>query len=102
MMACCLLFCFVFCFCFWLRYGACGILVPQPGIEPMPSAVKAWNPNYWTAREFPMACSLEMSSQQSSDSQAWWHITITCERLLKLLVFRQHPRSMTSESQQSF
>ena len=33
--------------------AACGILVPQPGIEPRPSAVKAWSPNHWTAKEFP-------------------------------------------------
>ena len=31
---------------------ACGILVPQPGFEPRPLAVKAWSPNHWTAREF--------------------------------------------------
>ena len=32
---------------------AFGILVPRPGIEPTPSAVKALSPNHWTAREFP-------------------------------------------------
>ena len=31
----------------------CGILVPWPGIEPRPSAVKAWSPYHWTTREFP-------------------------------------------------
>jgi len=31
---------------------ACGILVPQLGIEPGPSAVRAKTPNHWTAREF--------------------------------------------------
>ena len=40
---------------FWPNYAACGILVPQPGIEPRPSAVKAQSPNHWTAREFPTA-----------------------------------------------
>ena len=34
---------------------ACGILVPRPGVEPRPTAVKATSPNYWTAREFPIA-----------------------------------------------
>ena len=29
------------------------ILVPRPGIEPAPSAVKTQRPNHWTAREFP-------------------------------------------------
>ena len=32
---------------------ACGILVPQPGIEPWPLTVKVPSPNHWTAREFP-------------------------------------------------
>ena len=41
---------FVFCF-----FGcvAGGILIPQPGMEPRPSAVKARSPNHWTTREFP-------------------------------------------------
>ena len=29
----------------------CGILVPQPGIEPMLSAVEGQSLNHWTARE---------------------------------------------------
>ena len=41
-------------FFFWPRHAACGILVPQPGIEPGPSAVKALSPNHWTARELPL------------------------------------------------
>ena len=32
---------------------ACEILVPQPGIEPLPPAVEAQSPNHWTARELP-------------------------------------------------
>ena len=41
-------------FFFWPHRSACGILVPrQPGLEPGPSAVRAWSPNPWTAREFP-------------------------------------------------
>ena len=27
--------------------------LPLPGIEPMFSAVEAWNPNHWTARKVP-------------------------------------------------
>ena len=30
------------------------ILVPWPGIEPMPPVVETWSPNYWAAREFPL------------------------------------------------
>ena len=33
--------------------AVCGIVVPQPGIEPRPLSVKAWSPNHWTIREFP-------------------------------------------------
>ena len=33
----------------------CSILVPRPGIELGPSAMKACSPNHWTSREFPVA-----------------------------------------------
>ena len=36
-----------------LCHAACGIFVPQPGVKPRPSAVKAQSPNHWTTREFP-------------------------------------------------
>ena len=39
-------------FCFY-GHAACGILVPQPGIESVAPAVEAWSPNHWTAREVP-------------------------------------------------
>ena len=31
---------------FWLCHVACGMLVPQPGIEPTPPAVEAQSPNH--------------------------------------------------------
>ena len=34
---------------------ACGILVPQPGIEPLPPAVESWVLNHWTTMEVPAA-----------------------------------------------
>ena len=37
----------------------CRILVPQPGIEPGPTAMKALSPNHWTTRELPRPKSLE-------------------------------------------
>ena len=40
---------------FWLCHAACGILVPQPGTEPRPTAVKVQSPNDWTARKFPLS-----------------------------------------------
>ena len=30
-----------------------GILVPQPGIKPLPPAVEVWSVNHWTTGEFP-------------------------------------------------
>ena len=39
-------------FFFWLSWSACGILVPQPGIEPIPSTVKDQSPNHKIPREF--------------------------------------------------
>ena len=32
---------------------ACGILVPQPGTEPMPPVIGRVASNHWIAREFP-------------------------------------------------
>ena len=45
----CLFVCFSF---FWPCHMACGILVPQPGIEPRPSKVRAQSLNHWTTRQF--------------------------------------------------
>ena len=39
---------------FWPHLAACRILVPQPGIEPMPPAVEAQSPNHWTAHGIPL------------------------------------------------
>ena len=38
-------------FFFWLCHAACGISVPQPGIEPRPSAVRVQSPNHWVVKE---------------------------------------------------
>ena len=37
----------------FIRHTACGILVPQPGIEPMLPPLGAQSPNHWTTRESP-------------------------------------------------
>ena len=41
-------------FFFWPHYAACGILVPRPGIEPVPPALGAQSLNHWTTREVPL------------------------------------------------
>ena len=45
-------FSFLF-FFFWPSRTAHGILVPRPGIEPLPPAVEAPSLNHRTAREVP-------------------------------------------------
>ena len=35
----------------WLHCMACGILVPQPGTEPMSLGLEVQSLNHWTARE---------------------------------------------------
>ena len=38
---------------FWSYWMACGILVPQPGIELTPPALEVCRLHHWTAREVP-------------------------------------------------
>ena len=38
-----------------------GILVPLPGIEPGPLAVKGWSPNHWPTGELPLSILLNTS-----------------------------------------
>ena len=45
-----------------------GTLVPQPGIEPMSPAAKAWSPNHWMAREFPKAVNSLLHAFQVPDT----------------------------------
>ena len=40
-------------FIFLAALEVCGILVPQPGTEPRPSAVEVLSPNLWAKGEFP-------------------------------------------------
>ena len=63
---------------FWLCRVACGILVPRPGIEPRPMAVKALSPNRWTTREFPRKCIIKMIFTCSFFNAATRKCKITC------------------------
>ena len=40
-----------FIFLIWPHRTACGILIPQPGMEPVLPAVEAWSLSHWTTRE---------------------------------------------------
>ena len=41
-------------FLIWLCCTACGILVPQPGIQPTSPALELWTLKHWTTREVPL------------------------------------------------
>ena len=59
-------FLFVSLLIFWPCDVACGISVPQSGIEPAPPAVGVLSLNQWTAREVPLPhCFLEIP---------WWSV----------------------------
>jgi len=65
---CLFVFCFVlFCFTFWPHHGACGILVPRPGIKPMFPAFKSWSLNHWTTREVSGPLSSDMRIQEGEE-----------------------------------
>ena len=63
------LFSFFYFFTFCLHCAACGILVPPPGIEPGPSAVRTQSPNHWTTREFLRDPFLEMRKPGTSEAR---------------------------------
>ena len=48
------------------------ILVPWPGIEPRPSAVKALSPNRWTVREFLFWLFKEHTTDWVDQGRHWW------------------------------
>ena len=70
--------CVCVCVCVWFfGYAACGILVPQPGIKPRSSAVRAQSPNHWTTREFPHnILLLDTVDLEGRIERAWWLWTV--------------------------
>ena len=61
---------FVFFFC----GAACGILVLQPGIKPVPPAVGARSLNHWTARDVPAESSLSVCVSQGECASLYTHV----------------------------
>ena len=55
---------------FWLHHTACGILAPQPEIEPTDPAAEAQSLNCQTAREVPHFHSFSSWSEHFFPSQA--------------------------------
>ena len=56
---CFVLFCFVF--TFWPHHGACGILVPGPGIKPTSPAFESWTRSHRLQITDPMCCNQKRS-----------------------------------------
>ena len=55
---------------------ACGILVPQPGIESAPLALETWHLNHWIMREVPnslVSLSLQLPALRSINNHAEFH-----------------------------
>src|SRR5574337_1193196 len=63
----------------------CGILVPPPGIESGPSAVKPQSPNHWMTREFPGFCFKEKLYNWTQDPL--WEMLINFATNLQLVCF---------------
>ena len=59
---------FSFFFFFWYCCGACGILVPRPGMKPMPSAMAVWSLNPWATREVQAILSLPGASLEKGSA----------------------------------
>ena len=49
-------------------HAACGILIPWPGIEPIPPALEAWSLNHWTPGKSP-----SFSFKSSNGWKQWTH-----------------------------
>lgn len=83
--SCC---CFLL-FLFWPQHVACGILIPLPAIELVPTAMKAWNFNYWTTREFPLLLFRKLRLRPHPQTSPTPPLTTaTLALLLQLLEFR--------------
>ena len=60
----------MFFFFSWPCRVACGIIVPRPGIEPVPPAVEARSLNHWTTGEVPYVYNLK---KLPNCSPKWLH-----------------------------
>ena len=69
---------YIYIYLFRLYHVAWGILVPWPGIKPVPPAVEAGSPNQWTARELPPSRSLTILSLSSLtyETPSWFMLTL--------------------------
>ena len=66
---------------FWPHHAACGILVPQPGIQPIPLALGVQSLNHWTARTAREVPPLSFLNSASASS-----LRATCGLKVKVLI----------------
>ena len=59
-------------FPFGCAVGACGILVPLPGIEPSPSVLEVWSLNHWTIKESPRRIFKDVFAGRCILGRPWW------------------------------
>ena len=73
------------------------VLVPGPGMEPVPPAVEVWSPNHWTARE-RKTCSV-LSIHLSTDTRITPH-----NFAIQMQGWTQNPvyQSITKRNQTAF
>ena len=69
---------------------ACGVLVPQPGIEPVPPAVAVWSLHHWTSKEVPLKTHISIGSKQTEktrqlQTQTTFHVKKITESKAKSL-----------------
>ena len=69
---------FLFLF-FWLCCVACGILIPHPGIGPVPPTAEAWSLNHWTTREVPIYSHLNQTCDSHRRHQLWHQYSSLCQ-----------------------
>ena len=94
----------IYIFFFWPCHRGCRILVPQPGIEPGPLAVRAPSPNYWTAREFPVSVYYRKLKEITNTHRPLsiiqdkgCHFTIECNSMLVGVVSKANTRAVCFE-----
>ena len=94
---------------FWPCHAASIILVPWPGTEPVPLAVKAQSSNHWTTRELPASLSYifnmlgvfffylnHISMDQGFCPPPWGFVReIPCFPTFSLPNLHTHPRALS-------
>ena len=77
---------------FWF-FEECGILVPQPGIEPAPLALEGEVFNHWTAKEVPSFVIFKTYNTLSFSSN-FYSCCLFLFKLVLLKLFQFYPGSV--------